>query len=94
MASPHPSTRLRKGLFIFLILLSLFLVGTVIVLSSATWFFGVPNWALLSDRDVPLGKGEVWLGGVLSEAEKNAPKWDGLVSGTEDWSALEEVELL
>jgi hypothetical protein len=94
MASPSSSSpsRLRKSLFIFLILLSLFLIGTVIVLSSATWFFGVPNWALLTEGEVALKEGEVWTGG-LKEGEK-WPEWDGLVPGTEEWSHLEDIALL
>lgn len=88
------SNRYRKPLFIFLILLSLFLIGTVIVLSSATWFFGVPNWALLSDSDVLPAPGEKWLGGILSEEEKNADPWDGVVAGTEEWESLEHIQTL
>lgn len=88
-------SRLRKTLCVSLVLLSLFLIGTVIVLSSATWFFGVPNWALLSDGEVEARPGEgPWMGGVLSPEEKLAPKWDGLVHGTEDWSGLEDIEPL
>jgi hypothetical protein len=90
--------RWRKTLFICLILLSLFLLGTVIVLSSATWFFGVANFSLLSDGDVRYkGAGEeVWLGepALMTEAERNAPAWNGVIHGTDDWAGLDDVELL
>lgn len=121
----------RRPLLVFLSLLSLWLIGTVAVLSSATWFFGIPSWALLTDGDVPTWPGEAWLapstladspavaagssdlddlldvapssgaadaaaaiavaaasGAVSTEA------WDGYVPGTEDWSHLNDVQLL
>lgn len=66
----------------------------MIVLSSATWFFGVPNWALLSDSDVLPAPGEKWLGGVLTEEEKMLPPWDGKVEGTEEWASLDNIQTL
>jgi hypothetical protein len=67
------SAKVRRHLFLWLIFLTLVLIGTVIVLSSATFFFGVPNWALLAEGDVPYVKdvGEKWKG--------SREGWDGLI---------------
>ncbi|CED85464.1 Glycosyltransferase, DXD sugar-binding motif [Phaffia rhodozyma] len=90
-------TRYRRPLFVFIILLAIFLVGTVIVLSSVTWFFGVPNWSLLSERDVPYAPGEVWKGLDRSNdgnASWAADNWSGHVQLTEDWTRLEHIKPL
>lgn len=41
----------RRALFAFLIVLALFLVGTVIVLSSVTYFFAIDPAAYIRERD-------------------------------------------
>ena len=51
-----PSRRLfrsRRNVLTILILLSLFLVGTVIVLSSVSYYLALPAWAFLSEAEVP-----------------------------------------
>ncbi|WRT65829.1 uncharacterized protein IL334_002779 [Kwoniella shivajii] len=64
MSYPHPasthsrnerspkSTRTKKIVITVLILLSLFLIGTVIVLSSVSYYLGIPNWAYLTESEV------------------------------------------
>lgn len=76
-------------------------LGTVIVLSSVTWFFGVRNWALLSERDVPYLPNENWAERVRgnSSFEEGGgwaydPNWDGVVERTETWEHLENIEPL
>ncbi|KAJ9120552.1 hypothetical protein QFC24_005228 [Naganishia onofrii] len=47
------STNLKQKLFIgFLVILGLFLLGTVIVLSTIKRYFAIPDWAYLSEADV------------------------------------------
>lgn len=71
------------------------------MLSSVTWFFGVRNWALLSERDVPYLPHENWAERVRgnSSFEEGGgwaydPNWDGVVQGTESWERLEGIEPL
>lgn len=47
----------RRPVTIFVILLALFLLGTVIVLSSVRSYFGVPTSALVTELEVPWANG-------------------------------------
>ncbi|WWC60444.1 uncharacterized protein I303_103016 [Kwoniella dejecticola CBS 10117] len=46
------SSKTRKIVITLLVILSLFLVGTVIVLSSVSYYLGIPNWAYLTESEV------------------------------------------
>jgi len=53
----------HRALFVFLTILSLFLVGTFVVLSSFTYYLFIDPSAYLTDLEVPvLGKHERWNG--------------------------------
>jgi hypothetical protein len=88
-AAPVPEGRLVDTLTCFR-LASHRSLGTVIVLSSVTWFFGVRNWALLSERDVPYLPNENWAARVsansssINDAPAWAydPNWDGVVGAS------------
>jgi mannosyltransferase OCH1-like enzyme len=43
----------RKGLLIFLTILGLFLVGTVVVLSSISYWLAIDQLAYVTEREVP-----------------------------------------
>lgn len=43
----------RRALFAFLIVLALFLVGTVVVLSSVSYFLAIDPAAYIPERDFP-----------------------------------------
>jgi hypothetical protein len=100
-AAPVPEGRLVDTLTCFR-LASHRSLGTVIVLSSVTWFFGVRNWALLSERDVPYLPNENWAARVSANSSSindapgwaYDPNWDGVVQRTETWEHLEGIEPL
>ncbi|WVQ93639.1 hypothetical protein IAU59_000715 [Kwoniella sp. CBS 9459] len=46
------STRTRKIVITLLVLLSLVLIGTVVVLSSVSYYLGIPSWAYLTESEV------------------------------------------
>ncbi|ORX35295.1 hypothetical protein BD324DRAFT_609547 [Kockovaella imperatae] len=50
---PRPLYRSRRTILLIVILISLFLVGTVIVLSSVSYYLAIPAWAFLSEDEVP-----------------------------------------
>ncbi|WWD05576.1 hypothetical protein V865_003657 [Kwoniella europaea PYCC6329] len=51
-SSKPKSTKTRKAIITLLVILSLFLIGTVIVLSSVSYFLNIPNWAYLTESEV------------------------------------------
>lgn len=50
---PPPMNR-RRTFYVFLSILALFLLGTVIVLSSVTYYLSIDSVAYLSEREVPI----------------------------------------
>ncbi|WWC68502.1 uncharacterized protein I206_102431 [Kwoniella pini CBS 10737] len=50
--SKKSSSKTRKIIISLLVILSLFLIGTVIVLSSVSYYLGIPNWAYLTESEV------------------------------------------
>lgn len=64
LSSSSPSSKsslTRKLSLVFLIILALFLIGTIIVLSTVRHYFGIPESADLTERDVlwDHGKGNI-----------------------------------
>lgn len=54
MAKPGKATRVRKALCVFLTLLALFLVGTVVVLSTVVSYFGVDWRDVITEPEMKL----------------------------------------
>ncbi|OXC66609.1 hypothetical protein AYX13_04727 [Cryptococcus neoformans] len=46
------TSRTRKTVIIFLVILSLILLGTVIVLSTVSYYLAIPSWAYLTETEV------------------------------------------
>ena len=57
LSNRHPqaegASKTRKAVIVFLVLLSLFLVGTVVVLSTVSYYFALPQVAFLTEEEVP-----------------------------------------
>lgn len=45
-------SRTRKTVIVFLVILSLILLGTVIVLSTVSYYLAIPSWAYLTETEV------------------------------------------
>ncbi|ODO05025.1 hypothetical protein I350_05637 [Cryptococcus amylolentus CBS 6273] len=50
--SSKPSTRTKKVVIGLLIVLFLFLIGTVVVLSTVSYYLAIPTWAYLTESEV------------------------------------------
>lgn len=77
----------RKAIIIFSILVSLFLLGTVIVLSSVSYYLAIPDGAFLTEEEVP------WTGGDLISPlldPQEASKVDR--QKRQDWKDLAQAE--
>lgn len=80
------STRTRKVLIVALILLSVFLLGTVIVLSSISYYLSIPTYAYLTEFEVPFKSSEIisaLKGGAREVVDEDGVAWgpDGKGSG-------------
>lgn len=80
------STRTRKALLVGLILLSLFLLGTVVVLSSISYYLSIPSYAYLTEFEVPFKSSDIIAplkGGVREVVDEDGIAWgpDGKGSG-------------
>jgi len=64
----------RRALYIFLSVLALFLVGTVVVLSSITYYLAIDPNAYLSDLEVPIYDNETSWDPVEHGAVQHVPK--------------------
>ena len=51
-AKTQPTHRSRKAIYILIVLLSLFLLGTVIVLSSVSYYLAIPDYSNLTELEV------------------------------------------
>jgi len=64
----------RRAFYIFLSVLALFLVGTVVVLSSITYYLAIDPNAYLSDLEVPVLDNETSWDPVEHSAVQHVPK--------------------
>jgi hypothetical protein len=72
----------RKAIIIFSILVSLFLLGTVIVLSSVSYYLAFPDGAFLTEDEIP------WTGKDLIKALSDPPSTNGTIERRQDWEEL------
>jgi hypothetical protein len=72
----------RKAIIIFSILVSLFLLGTVIVLSSVSYYLAFPDGAFLTEDEVP------WTGEDLIKALLDPPSVNGTIERRQEWEEL------
>jgi hypothetical protein len=73
----------RKAIIIFSILVSLFLLGTVIVLSSVSYYLAFPDGAFLTEDEVP------WTGQDLIKALADPPTINGTIARRQEWEELQ-----
>lgn len=73
----------RKAIIIFSILVSLFLLGTVVVLSSVSYYLAIPDGAFLTEDEVP------WTGEDLIKVLSDPPTTNGTVMKRQDWEELQ-----
>jgi len=78
----------RKAIIIFSILVSLFLLGTVIVLSSVSYYLAFPDGAFLTEDEVP------WTGEDLIKALSDAPSVNGTVERRQEWEELKAEDAI
>ncbi|ORY29752.1 nucleotide-diphospho-sugar transferase [Naematelia encephala] len=80
-----PTSRSRKLVITLLILLSLFLLGTVIVLSSVSYYLAIPSGAYLTEEEVP------WRLGDAIAPLKYRPDETSQQHKRQDWDNVDEV---
>lgn len=78
----------RKAIIIFSILVSLFLLGTVIVLSSVSYYLAFPEGAFLTEDEVP------WTGEDLIKALLDPPTINGTIERRQDWEELKAEDVI
>lgn len=78
----------RKAIIIFSILVSLFLLGTVIVLSSVSYYLAFPAGAFLTEDEVP------WTGEDLIKALLDPPTVNGTIERRQDWEELKAEDAI
>ena len=74
LESLFSSMNRRRALYIFLSVLALFLVGTVVVLSSITYYLAIDPNAYLSDLEIPIHDNETTWDPVEHGAVQYVPK--------------------
>jgi hypothetical protein len=80
----------RRPFFAFLTLLALFLVGTVIVLSSISYFFAIDTAAYILERDISdnyTDSGHERVPRIIHQTWKTdslPPRWRGISQGCRD----------
>jgi len=78
----------RKAIIIFSILVSLFLLGTVIVLSSVSYYLAFPDGAFLTEDEVP------WTGEDLIKALSDPPSLNGTIERRQEWEELKAEDAI
>jgi hypothetical protein len=78
----------RKAIIIFSILVSLFLLGTVIVLSSVSYYLAFPDGAFLTEDEVP------WTGEDLIKALSDPPTVNGTIERRQEWEELKAEDAI
>lgn len=77
----------RKVIIIFSILVSLFLLGTVIVLSSVSYYLAIPDGAFLTEEEVR------WTGEDLIASLKEPEVYNATLAERQGWEELGDEEL-
>jgi len=78
----------RKAIIIFSILVSLFLLGTVIVLSSVSYYLAFPDGAFLTEDEVP------WTGEDLIKALLDPRTMNGTIERRQEWEELKAEDAI
>ena len=78
----------RKAIIIFSILVSLFLLGTVIVLSSVSYYLAFPDGAFLTEDEVP------WTGEDLINALLDPASVNGTIERRQEWEELKTEDAI
>ncbi|WVW80297.1 hypothetical protein I302_102275 [Kwoniella bestiolae CBS 10118] len=87
--SKPKSSKTRKIIIGLLIVLSLFLVGTVIVLSSVSYFLNIPGWAYLTETEVS------WRPGDIIKPLKDPLEYNETLQRRKEWrDVTDEIEPL
>jgi len=72
----------RKVIIIFSILVSLFLLGTVIVLSSVSYYLAIPDGSFLTEEEVP------WTGQDLISPLRDPLPVNATLERRQDWESI------
>ncbi|OCF44096.1 MIPC synthase [Kwoniella heveanensis CBS 569] len=84
------STRTRKIVITLLVLLSLVLIGTVVVLSSVSYYLGIPSWAYLTESEVSWRPEDVIK--QLQDPASSLPS-RRTVQRRQDWAEVSEAQV-